>query len=126
MKTIYVYAGDYRSWGTSPDLWGGNTLLVEVPDDFQGGGKTYNPETKEWADDVIIPPTALEVAEQQRNQFISEADTIMADWIIDLQLGTITDENRQNLIAWRAYKEELKAMDLSLAPDIVWPPKPTV
>lgn len=65
-------------------------------------------------------------AEEARAALISEADIIMADWIIDLQLGTITDDDRQKLIAWRAYKEELKALDLSSAPDIVWPPKPAV
>lgn len=65
-------------------------------------------------------------AEETRTALISEADIIMADWIIDLQLVTITDENRQKLIAWRAYKEELKAMDLSSAPDIAWPAKPTI
>lgn len=89
----------------------------------------FSPEDLVEGETLVIgerPVLPMLEAEEKRAVLISEAETIMADWAIDLQLGTITDEDREKLIAWRAYKEELKAMDLSSAPDIAWPPKPTI
>lgn len=84
MKTIYVNTEDYRSYSTTPDvIW--DTIEVKVSNDFQGGGKTYNPLTKEWIDDPIpeiVPyiepePTAEEL-KQERSRLIQEA-TILKD-----------------------------------------------
>ncbi|OAT52118.1 hypothetical protein M989_02655 [Kluyvera georgiana ATCC 51603] len=46
----------------------------------------------------------------------------MAGWILDL--GLISDEDKQKLIAWRLYVKALEALELDAAPDIEWPAKP--
>lgn len=68
-------------------------------------------------------------AEGKRQLLVEEADKITADWLIDLQLGEISDEDKASLIAWRAYSKKLKALDLRSIIDeqsfnaIEWPIK---
>lgn len=124
---VYVWTGDYRSYGSSQDLWGGNTIEVEVPDDFIGGGKTYDPVAKVWITDPPHVPTHedyVHEAENERQRRIDEANAIMADWVIDLQLGMISDEDKAKLILWRQYVKDVKATSTENAPDVNWPPKP--
>lgn len=124
---IYVWKGDYRSYGFSPELWGGNVISVEVPDNFSGGNKTYNPETGNWITDQPYVPThedRVREAEMERQRLIDEANAIMADWLIDLQLGMISDEDKAKLILWRQYVKDVKATDISSAPEVLWPEKP--
>ncbi|WP_074398791.1 tail fiber assembly protein [Kluyvera georgiana] len=125
MIKLYVWKGDYRSHGFSQDLWGGNVLPVEVPDNFSGGNKTYNPDTGEWITDppyVRTHEDDVRDAETCRRNLIAEAEKTMAGWILDL--GLISDEDKQKLIAWRLYVKALEALELDAAPDIEWPAKP--
>ncbi|PHM58244.1 hypothetical protein Xhom_01257 [Xenorhabdus hominickii] len=50
MKTIYVLTRDYRSYtiGIRPIE---PHIDVNVPEDFSGGAKTYDPDTREWIPD---------------------------------------------------------------------------
>ena len=48
----------------------------------------------------------------------------MSGWVLDLNLGLISDEDKQKLIAWRLYVKELDALKLDAAPDIEWPSRP--
>ncbi|ADO48139.1 tail fiber assembly protein [[Enterobacter] lignolyticus] len=124
MKTIYVWTGDFRSYGDSADLWGGSTIPVQVTDDFVGGAKTYYPETNIWVDDppyVMTHEDHVLAAEVRRQQLITAANNTMDDWILDLQLGMISDADRSQLIIWRQYAKDLKALNLDSAPDINWP-----
>ena len=73
MKTIYVYTGDHRSYGSSPDLWDGQTIPAEVADDFVGGAMTYNPATGKWVKDAVILPTVEETNRYQQDQLQQEA-----------------------------------------------------
>ena len=43
---------------------------------------------------------------------------------MDLNLGLISEEDKQKLIAWRLYVKELDALELDTAPEIEWPQKP--
>ena len=124
---IYVWKGDYRSYGFSSDIWDGNVLQVEVPDSFSGGNKTYNPETGKWITDPPYVPTHeddVRDAEACRRNLIAEAEKTMAGWILDLNLGLISDEDKRKLIAWRLYVKELDALELDAAPEIEWPTPP--
>lgn len=50
---IYVNKEDLRSYSLTRNVtW--DVIEVEVDDDFQGGGKTYNLKSKAW--DLDIPP----------------------------------------------------------------------
>lgn len=52
---IYVNKEDMRSYALTQNVvW--DTIRVEVPDDFSGGAKTYDPETENWIDDPPLPP----------------------------------------------------------------------
>ena len=63
-------------------------------------------------------------AVSERDRRIAEANAITADWRTELQLDTISDDDRQSLINWMSYIRALKQADLSRSPDINWPEKP--
>lgn len=124
---IYVWKCDYRSYSSSHDSWGGNVISVEVPDDFSGGNKTYNPETGEWIADppyVRTHEDDVRDAESVRDQLHQRVQVVTQGWAADLGLGDISDEDRAKLVAWRAYDKRLRDKDLSAAPDIEWEDEP--
>ena len=111
---IYVWKGDHRSYGFSPELWGGDTVMVEVDGNFVGGLATYDSESEEWIPDApYIRTHADDVTEAKSrlHDLIAEAEKIMAGWILDLSLGLISDEDKQKLIAWRLYVKALNALN---------------
>ena len=123
---IYVSTDNYRSISYSP-IPGWSTIPVEVPDNFSGGNKTYNPETGNWVTDPPYVPTHEDYvrdAESERQRLTDSANTVMEDWIIDLQLGVISDDDRAKLLAWRQYVKDVKAVDTSSAPNVIWPDTP--
>ncbi|HDG1681669.1 TPA: tail fiber assembly protein [Kluyvera ascorbata] len=127
MKTIYVSQKDNRSWSTSSSSFGGLNYPAVVPADFTGGAMTHNRFTDEWvADAPYIRTHADDVADAValREQLKAEAEEIMSVWVLDLNLGLISDEDKQKLIAWRLYVKALDALKLDAAPDIEWPPRP--
>jgi hypothetical protein len=69
-------------------------------------------------------------AESQRQSLLTAAKDTIADWKIELQLETISDDDKASLINWMAYIKALKALDFSGVTDeggykaIVWPDKP--
>ncbi|MCE9896587.1 tail fiber assembly protein [Citrobacter portucalensis] len=81
-----------------------------------------------WVD--MQAPTREELisaAEQMRQQLLAHADAVMLDWRTELMLGEISDANRAELSAWMAYKNEVKAVDVTIAPEnINWPITPEV
>ncbi|AMO48901.1 Caudovirales tail fiber assembly protein [Enterobacter sp. FY-07] len=121
---IYVYKGDYRSFGFSPELWNGEVIEVEVTDDFQGGGKQYIPESGEWITDAVLPVDHMAEAESYRSYLLSNANKITADWRTDLALDIIDDVDRDKLIAWQKYIKAVKAVDITTAPEMIWPAAP--
>ncbi|MEB7711833.1 tail fiber assembly protein [Kluyvera cryocrescens] len=127
MKTIYVSQKDNRSWSSSPSSFGGLNYPAVVPDGFTGGAMTHNRFTDEWVTDPAYVRTHADDvndAEAVRNQLKAEAEEIISGWVLDLNLGLISDEDKQKLIAWRLYVKALDAIELEVAPDIEWPPRP--
>lgn len=127
MKTIYVSQKNNRDWSTSASAFGGLNYPVIVADGFSGGAMTYNRFTGEWvADAPYVRTSADDVydAVVMRDQLKEEAQDIMSGWVLDLQLGDITDDDLAKLKLWRAYVKKLDALDLDAAPDIEWPPRP--
>ncbi|MCT4716761.1 tail fiber assembly protein [Enterobacteriaceae bacterium H18W14] len=74
---------------------------------------------------VAIPVDYTADAIAQKKELINAASQIIE--IIqdaeELDLGRIGES--QNLIVWRKYRIELNRVDVSLAPDIKWPEKPS-
>lgn len=96
MKTIYLNKADMRSYSTSSNtVW--DTIELQVPSDFEGGGKFYDLESKTWIDDVIPEPTIEEIKESQRNSLIFESKQLIAelkDAKEDLENGEMLEDEQ--------------------------------
>ncbi|EFK5232530.1 tail fiber assembly protein, partial [Escherichia coli] len=63
---------------------------------------------------------------------LNEAKDITSDWKTELELGTISDDDKARLTQWMAYIKAVKALDLNQVSDessfdlIQWPEKPDV
>lgn len=87
-----------------------------------GADKKGNPA---WLD---IPPPPKEQlikqAEAQKQYLIAEVHTETEMLRTKLALGRIKEDEKALLNAWLDYLDELEAVDVSIAPDIIWPVKP--
>lgn len=120
---IYVHTGDYRSFGFSPGLWGGEVISVDVPDNFSGGGKTYDPVSGTWIPDPPYEPTAEDIAREheiRRIELLEASSEITEDWRAEASIDEISDENRVKLKAWLVYNRAVKATAVGEE----WPPVP--
>ncbi|HGM7400351.1 TPA: tail fiber assembly protein [Serratia marcescens] len=78
---------------------------------------------------VLVPPKPqtqaqlVESAEKEKDYRLKSARVEINEWQSELLLGTISDEDKASLQAWLNYIKELKAVDISTAPDISWPQK---
>ena len=80
-----------------------------------------------WED--IPPPTKeqlIERAGQKKQTLITEVNAETQMLQTKLALGRITPDEKAQLNAWLDYLDELEAVDVSTAPDIIWPVKPVV
>lgn len=82
--------------------------------------------TRSEAMAIINPPPTheqlIQAAENERQRLLAAADAVMLDWRTELMLGEISDANRAKLSAWVAYKNEVKAVDVTTDPEHVnWP-----
>ncbi|WP_438436393.1 tail fiber assembly protein [Kluyvera georgiana] len=109
---VVNYIGEIRSGftvvapSTQYDMWDGNKWVTDT--DAQRN-------------------SAITDAEIHRSQLLASADKIMLDWRTELMLGEISDANRAKLSAWLAYKNEVKAVDVTTDPGHVnWPVPPDV
>ncbi|EDV2694958.1 tail fiber assembly protein [Salmonella enterica subsp. enterica] len=87
------------------------------------------PITRSEAMAIINPPPTheqlVQAAENERRRLLAAADAVMLDWRTELMLGEISDANRAKLSAWVAYKNEVKAVDVTTDPEHVnWPVTP--
>lgn len=115
MITIYVWKGDYRSYGFNPDVWAGNVIPVEVPEDFSGGNKTYIPESQTWVTDPVPDRDFVSEAIAQRAELLEIYSRTTYNWNTDLMLGDISDDDRASLVAWRNWRKAVEAVDTSIA-----------
>lgn len=112
---IYVWKGDYRSYGFMSGLWNGDVIEVIVPENFSGGNKTYNPDTREWVDDPVPERDYAAEVNGQRSELLSLYSATTANWNTDLMLGDISDDNRAKLVSWRNWRKAVEAVDTSTA-----------
>ncbi|HFP3461507.1 TPA: tail fiber assembly protein [Escherichia coli] len=77
-----------------------------------------------------VPVDYSQLAEKQRQRLLNEAKDITSDWKTELELGTISDDDKARLTKWMAYIKAVKALDLSTVTDeasfysINWPERP--
>ncbi|MEM8071653.1 hypothetical protein B9P84_09040 [Citrobacter braakii] len=86
--------------------------------------------TKEEADNITNPrPTKEQLiakSEYDKQALITEVQAETQLLQTKLALGRITPDEKARLNAWLDYLDELEAVDVSTAPDIIWPVKPEV
>ncbi|HEA8349102.1 TPA: tail fiber assembly protein [Escherichia coli] len=79
-----------------------------------------------------VPVDYSRLAEKKRQRLLNEAKDITSDWKTELELGTISDDDKVRLTKWMAYIKTVKTLDLSQVSDkssfdlIQWPEKPDV
>lgn len=79
----------------------------------------------EWVIDTDAQHAAdVAAAEQTKQNLLAAARSTISIWQTELQLGSISEQDKSQLIAWLAYIKEVQAVDTSGAPDINWPAPP--
>lgn len=106
-KTI-DYLGDITSGFT-----------IDKPSDFDewNGEKWVKNETKE-------KERLIAEAESKKQSLLAEANNAIAPLQDSVDLDMATDEESEQLKAWKKYRVLLNRVDTSTAPDIDWPQKP--
>lgn len=88
------------------------------------------PVSKKEADKITNPPLTeeqlFEQTEAQKQYLIAEVNAETQLLQTKLALGRIKDNEKALLNAWLDYLDELEAVDISTATDIIWPVKPVV
>ncbi|QLO96997.1 tail fiber assembly protein [Enterobacter hormaechei] len=80
---------------------------------------------EKWVTDTDAQHAAdVEAADQQKAVLLTQAQETISFWQTELQLGIISDEDKESLIAWMNYIKSVQAVDTSKAPDITWPVPP--
>lgn len=119
----YEHNGDWPSDAVAVD----DSVFYEFTSYREGKTRVAGPEgLPAWVD--FPQPSYEELiqsAENERQRLLSNADSVMLDWRTELMLGEISDANRAKLSAWLAYKNDVKAIDVTTAPEhINWPVSP--
>lgn len=102
--------------------FGGELVLVKG-----NGGIGWGYDGQNFIAPPAPEPTKEEIKTQAinyRDYLLAVANSITDDWKTELTLGIISDEDKESLIAWMNYIKAVKAIDLSLAPNIIWPSTP--
>ncbi|HGR4956341.1 TPA: tail fiber assembly protein [Klebsiella aerogenes] len=126
-ETIADYRGltAYSTENGQPEII---AILGELPDTLTllAPVTAYDKwDGSQWVTDTAAKHAdEIAVAEQQRQELLSEAQQQITGWQTELQLGIISDDDKASLISWMNYIKVVQAVDASTAPDITWPDKP--
>ncbi|HBV4911619.1 TPA: tail fiber assembly protein [Serratia marcescens] len=75
---------------------------------------------------IVTHKELVEAAEQRQQVLLTLVDEVTSDWRVELMLGDISENDKAKLAAWMNYKKVVKAVDVSVAPDINWPAQPDI
>ncbi|WP_025119775.1 MULTISPECIES: tail fiber assembly protein [unclassified Serratia (in: enterobacteria)] len=129
--TKIAYDADGTVWAVTCDvsmLWPVNLSVVEVSQKntpaglSDAGGWMFNGKK-------IIPRIYTQAeheaqAQAQKEKLMTEASAKTQAWQTQLALGMITEGDKKSLIEWMEYVQKVQAIDVGLAPDIVFPDQP--
>ncbi|EEX2872920.1 tail fiber assembly protein [Escherichia coli] len=133
---------DLNSWEYVPDHRGeiiystetGESKEITAPGDYPENTTTIAPLTpydewdgEKWVTDINAQHVAeVEAAEQQKSVQLLFAKEKIILWQTELQLGIISDEDKEKLISWVNYIKAVQAVDTQKAHNIIWPKKPFI
>ncbi|ECE6803534.1 tail fiber assembly protein [Salmonella enterica subsp. diarizonae] len=130
-KTHWEIVTDHRgktAWNTANQAEIKVTFLGELPPSL-----TFTPPTgpfdiwdgEAWVTDKTAQQNAvINEAQNKKAQLLSDVRDITGIWQTQLQLGSITDENKARLTEWLDYYSLVDAINTDNVPDIIWPEKP--
>ena len=135
-------SADFNSWEYVPDHRGeivfstetGESKEIKTPGDYPENTTTIAPLTpydkwdgEKWVTDINAQHVAeVEAAEQQKSVQLLFAKEKIILWQTELQLGIISDEDKEKLISWVNYIKAVQAVDTQKAHNIIWPKKPFI
>ncbi|EOC1312488.1 tail fiber assembly protein [Cronobacter turicensis] len=127
----WEYVADHRG-ETVYSTETGAKVIISGPGDYPADTTPLAPATPydrwngaEWVTDTAAQQAAaVASAEAQKQVLIQQAQSTISIWQTELQMDIISDEDKTRLLAWLKYIKALQAVDVSTAPDIVWPEKP--
>ncbi|HEF0029453.1 TPA: tail fiber assembly protein [Citrobacter freundii] len=135
-------SADFNSWEYVPDHRGetvystktGESKEITAPGDYPENTTTIAPLTpydkwdgEKWVTDINAQHVAeVEAAEQQKSVQLLFAKEKIILWQTELQLGIISDEDKEKLISWVNYIKAVQAVDTQKAHNIIWPKKPFI
>ncbi|MGL5991562.1 MAG: tail fiber assembly protein [Plesiomonas sp.] len=128
------------SWEYLPDHRGdivystitSDPIEITLPGEYPDNTTPLKPKTPydywddiQWVTDIDADHTAaVAKAEAEKTKLLSAATQKINLWQMQLQLGIITDANKEKLIEWIKYIEAVQAIDTNTAPNITWPVQP--
>lgn len=138
--SVAVYRGG--GWQTVADHRGetaysvadGSAIVISELGDYSADTTPLAPATawdqwdgEKWVTDADAQQAAdVKSAARQKSALISEANGVTQAWQTQLLLGIITDEDKSILIRWMKYIQRLQATDITNAPMVNWPEKPSM
>ena len=133
---------DLKSWEYVSDHRGeivyntetGESKEITAPGDYPENTTTIEQLTaydkwdgEKWVTDINAQHVAeVEAAEQQKSVQLLFAKEKIILWQTELQLGIISDEDKEKLISWVNYIKAVQAVDTQKAHNIIWPKKPFI
>ncbi|END3473490.1 tail fiber assembly protein [Salmonella enterica] len=130
-KTHWEIVTDHRgktAWDTNTREAVNVTFLGELPPSL-----TFTPPTdpfdvwdgETWVTDKTAQKTAaINDARNKKSQLLEYIISRVKIWQTQLQLESITAENKARLIKWLDYYNQTEAINTDNAPDINWPEPP--
>lgn len=104
-----------RSLGLLDDAY---TLLAPATqyDKWNGSGWVTDTDAQHDAD--------VATAEQVKQNLLTSARSTISIWQTELQLGTISEVDKNLLVAWLAYIKNVQSVDIASPLNISWPAQP--
>lgn len=129
--TGWEYVADHRG-ETIYSTATGKPVTISQLGEYPEGTTTIAPLTpcdkwdgEKWVTDTEAQHASnVSAAEQQKTNLLNAANSKISLWQTELQLGIISDEDKESLISWIGYIKTVKETDTSTAPDIEWPIPP--
>ncbi|MGL5798683.1 MAG: tail fiber assembly protein [Plesiomonas sp.] len=131
---------DNSGWEYLPDHRGeivysiknGKPIEITLPGEYPENTTPLKPQTPHdywngsaWVTDTEAAHAAEVVnADAEKAKLLFMAQQTISIWQTQLQLGIISDSNKQKLIEWMKYIEAVQAVDTNAAPNIIWPVQP--
>lgn len=112
----------------------GSAVMINAPGDYPADTTPLKPATawdkwdgEKWVtDSAKEKAAAVKEASERQALLIAEANSITQAWQTQLRLDMITDKDKASLVSWMKYIQAIQNIDISIAPDVSWPPRPDV